>query len=67
MPSDFEYHSAFMPLAQQAFVQHAYAPSEAILLAAAKNLARLQTSASSDDKRPALGNFDELLKSLADV
>ena len=67
MSSNFEHHSAFMPLAQEAFAQHAYAPTEAILLAAAKNLARLQTSAIANEKRPDISNFDELLKRLADV
>jgi hypothetical protein len=67
MPANPEQHTAFITLAAYAFAQQAYAPNDAILMAAAKNLARLQTP-----KDPSAGltsnlRFDELLKSLAYV
>jgi hypothetical protein len=67
MPTDFEQHSEYMTLAQQAYVMNSYEPSEATLSGAAKNLARLQTPATSASNRSAPAHFDELLKRLADV
>jgi hypothetical protein len=70
MPTDFEQHSEYATLAQQAFAMNSYAPSEATLSGAAKNLARLHTpalSAISASNCPAPGKYDELLKRLADV
>jgi hypothetical protein len=54
-------------LAKHAFAEQAYAPNDAILMAAAKNLARLQTPTSAwADPTPPLC-FDESLKRLAHV
>jgi hypothetical protein len=56
-----------MALAKQAFTEQAYAPTDAILMAAAKNLARLQTPTSAcADPTPPL-RFEEALKRLAHV
>ena len=67
MPTDSEQHTAFIALAKQAFAEQAYAPNDAILTAAAKNLARLQTpNSASNDPTPQL-RFEESLKRLARV
>lgn len=67
MTSDFEQHAAFMTLAQKAYGKHAHVPTEATLVAAAKNLARLHTADSPSSARPAAGSFEDVLKRLADV
>ena len=67
MPTEFELHSVFIALAKNAFAEQAYEPTEAILMAAAKNLARLQTPASPLAHLKPDGNFDDLLKSFAHV
>ena len=67
MSTDSEPHTAFIALAKHAFAEQAYAPNDAILMAAAKNLARLQTpSSASNDPTPQL-RFEESLKRLARV
>ncbi len=67
MPTDFELHSAFIELAKNAFAEQAYEPTDAILMASAKNLARLKTPASAFAHLTPDGNFGDLLKSLAHV
>ncbi len=67
MTRDFEQHSEFMALAEQAFANNSYAPNQEALLAAAKNLARLQILSSQANKGAVSDNFDEVLKRWADV
>ena len=67
MSTDSETHTALVALAKHAFAEQAYAPNDAFLMAAAKNLARLQTPTSAcADPTPPLC-FDESLKRLAHV
>jgi hypothetical protein len=65
MATDFGQHTAYIPLAKLAFAEHAYVPKEATLLAAAKNLARLDTPAAPVDTLSSKTHFDEMLKRLS--
>ena len=67
MSTDSETQTAFMALAKQTFTEQAYAPTDAILMAAAKNLARLQTPTSACANPTPPVRFEEALKRLAHV
>jgi hypothetical protein len=67
MSTDSENQTAFISLAKHAFAEQSYAPTDVILMAAAKNLVRLQTPKSAcADPTPPL-RFEEALKRLAHV
>lgn len=67
MPADSEQHTAFIALTKQAFAEKSYAPNDAILMASAKNLSRLQTPTRVSAHQTHHVRFDELLKRLAHV
>ncbi|MSP36604.1 MAG: hypothetical protein EXR25_12820 [Limnohabitans sp.] len=67
MPTDSEQHTAFIALAKHAFAEQAFKPNDAILMAAAKNLARLQTPTSTFTDLTPNVCFNESLKWLAHV
>lgn len=67
MPTDFEQLTAFIPLVKLAFAEQAYEPTEADVMGAAKNLARLQTPTTAFAELNHTLSFDELLNKLAHV
>jgi hypothetical protein len=65
MPNASESPPDFIDLARHAFASQGYAPSDAVVKAAAKGLARLHMQATPSGMQEAEACFDEMLKRCA--